>query len=68
MQNPCDHPLDVLGGAVIPGSIAAVSTVVNGQIVWTTNPPIPIPSHTRFLLLQSGGPLLVDEELPLTIE
>jgi len=67
MSNPCDALPDPMDGATIPEGFDAVSTVVNGQVVWSTNPPAPPTSDREFLNLQSGGRLLIDEGVALAI-
>lgn len=67
MLNPCDTIPDPLGGVVLPDGYAAVPVVVNGEIVWTTDPETPTPLGETYLELQTGSPLLIATGVSLLI-
>lgn len=63
----CDNVIDPLGGATIPSGIVGVESFVNGQAVWATDPPTPPAETAEPVLLQSGGPLLIEDGVSLLI-
>jgi hypothetical protein len=68
MINPCDNLIDPMAGVNLPAGVVAVETFVDGETIWTLDPPPVVPLAPVFLLLQSGGPLLMQDEIPLAIE
>lgn len=65
-DDPCDHLIDVMGGAEEFDGYA-IETVVDGVVEWSVYPPPPETSESIPIALQNGGLLLIDEDVVLSI-
>lgn len=67
-QISCDGAIDPMNGAVIPDGIVAVELFVNSEVEWDLDPSQPGTVLPTLLLNQSGGGILIEENLYLAIE
>lgn len=56
-----------MGGSSVPIGFEAVQTIVDGKVVWQTDPPLPPEETINYLVQQSGGKILIDDGIYLTI-
>lgn len=64
---PCENPIDPMGGATIPPGYEAELVFIDGEPVWSTNPPQPPEDLPVLLLNQNDGGILIDEGIYLAI-
>jgi hypothetical protein len=64
---PCENPLDPMNGVPLPEGREAELVFIDGQPVWTTNPPIPPEDLPVLLVNQNQGGILIDEGIYLAI-
>jgi hypothetical protein len=66
--SPCEGELPPMGGAVVPEGIEAVPVFVGNEVEWELDPAQPQNALPTLLVNQSGGGILIEDDIYLAIE